>query len=82
MSNNFKRGQQVIVFGLFNLEHDGAATILREINQGRDKGKYVIDIPNVGCAVMEAERMQDANSYWEESRNGRNNLDKSKVSDS
>ena len=63
----FKPGQQVIIYKLYNLEHDGAATIVREMNIGRDKGKYVVET-EAGYAVIEPERIEDATEYWKKKK--------------
>ncbi len=75
----FKAGQAVIVLLLFNLKTDGAATVVREVYSGRDRGKFIVDIPNIGCMVVEAERLRDAADYWREVKNGRDNLTKIEV---
>ncbi len=78
----FSRGQVVIVLKLFNLKEDGAATIVREVTTGRDKGKYIVDIANVGNMVIDAERLVDAEAYWKEVKRGRDSLTKIETSDS
>lgn len=78
----FSRGQAVIVLKLFNLKDDGAATIVREVSAGRDKGKYIVDIANVGNMVVDTERLVDAEAYWKEVKRGRDNLTKIETSDS
>lgn len=66
----FKSGQKVVILKLYNLKSDGSATIVREVNEGRDKGKWVIET-NSGCMVMEPDRIVDSKEYWKMVKDGR-----------
>lgn len=59
----FKRGQEVIIINLYNLTHDGAGRIIKFMEYGENKGKWLIDI-HVGLICIEEERIIPADEYW------------------
>jgi hypothetical protein len=71
----FKPGQKVVVKLLHNLQHDGAARIVKYLNYGDDKGKYMVELPGSGdrLAVTE-DRLVDEKDYWREKNEQRNRL--------
>ena len=60
----FKPGQNVIILKVYNLQTDGAAVIVRQIDQGRDKGKWLLDMSDSGYIIADESRLVDANKYW------------------
>lgn len=67
---SFKPGQQVIILNLYNLRLDGSGKIVRLINEGENKGRYLIEL-SCGYGCFEPERIIDAEDYWRTKKNGK-----------
>jgi hypothetical protein len=66
----FKKGQEVIVEKLHQYEFPGSARVVRLIEKGENKGKWLCEIPS-GLICVAEDRMTDATQYWRE-KNGSN----------
>ncbi len=61
----FKKGQQGIITGLYNLTHDGAGKFVKEMEYGENKGQYLVDT-SAGLLCVAPSRVTDAVEYWRE----------------
>lgn len=66
----FKPKQEVIILKLYNLRTDGAGRIVKLLEYGENKGRYLIDTP-AGLVAIEPERLVDAKEYWAAQRKER-----------
>jgi hypothetical protein len=66
----FKPGQEVIVLLLHRLEFDGSARVIKLMDYGENKGKWLVDAGSNMLCVPE-ERLVDAKEYWRK-KNGSN----------
>lgn len=60
MQNKFKEGDKVIVEGLFNLRSDGPGTYRREITEGPNKGKLLIENEYYHMMAIHPDRVKKA----------------------
>ena len=59
----FKRGQKVIIIGLYNLKHDGKGTFVGPATDHGSRGKFYVDTEN-GLLPIESSRIMDEGEYW------------------